>query len=243
MIQNENELFQRLHQTKCNKNVTDKENEILKLSSQKCVSVIKLYNEFMENNKIYIDKINTKFNEIWNKFESKWMEWSASDIIIWFKYKTITMNTNKIYWTKTENQLKDRNITGKFIKKFNDLTLELIGIHDFEISNHLMSEIQILLKKHSNSDENKEIPKQYLCPITKQIMTDPVIAFDGHCYERKAIEKYLKMNNKSPITGTKADHLIVLPNNNLKNEIQVFVKQNNIDLSKNDEGYTDTDYI
>ena len=37
------------------------------------------------------------------------------------------------------------------------------------------------------------------CPITHEIMNDPVIAADGHTYERRAIERWLSQKNYSPI--------------------------------------------
>ena len=39
-----------------------------------------------------------------------------------------------------------------------------------------------------------------MCPITKCVMVDPVIAPDGHTYERTAIEQAIIMNGKSPLT-------------------------------------------
>jgi len=57
-------------------------------------------------------------------------------------------------------------------------------------------------------------------------MEDPVMAFDGHCYERKAIEEYLKSHQKSPVTGKEADFAIVFPNHRLRGEIEVFMKGN-----------------
>ena len=39
------------------------------------------------------------------------------------------------------------------------------------------------------------------CPITKQLMTDPVFTMDGQTYERSAIEEWLKTNDTSPATG------------------------------------------
>lgn len=38
------------------------------------------------------------------------------------------------------------------------------------------------------------------CPITREIMYDPVVASDGVVYERDAIEKWLSMNSHSPVT-------------------------------------------
>ena len=64
------------------------------------------------------------------------------------------------------------------------------------------------------------IPNEFKCPITKQIMSDPVLAFDGHCYERLAIESYLKIHNKSPITGITTDCIIVFPNHQKKANIE-----------------------
>ena len=34
-----------------------------------------------------------------------------------------------------------------------------------------------------------EFPKEFLCPISKTLMKDPVIASDGVTYERKGIEQ------------------------------------------------------
>ena len=45
------------------------------------------------------------------------------------------------------------------------------------------------------------ISSSLLCPITQQLMTDPVFTMDGHTYERSAIEAWLKTNDTSPATG------------------------------------------
>ncbi len=41
----------------------------------------------------------------------------------------------------------------------------------------------------------------YLCPITHELMTDPVIDPDGNSYERSAIESWLKEQSNSPIVS------------------------------------------
>ena len=35
------------------------------------------------------------------------------------------------------------------------------------------------------------IPRGFICPISLEVMTDPVIAADGHCYERSMIEVFI----------------------------------------------------
>jgi hypothetical protein len=64
----------------------------------------------------------------------------------------------------------------------------------------------------------KECPDEYLCPITMDIMTDPVAAADGHSYERSVIEDWLKNHTTSPITNVELEHKILFPNHALKGQ-------------------------
>jgi serine/threonine protein kinase len=50
-------------------------------------------------------------------------------------------------------------------------------------------------------DQSQAIPDGFLCPITQDVMKDPVILMDGHSYERKAIMDWLKRSNRSPLTN------------------------------------------
>eukprot|EP01087_Luapelamoeba_hula_P009768 TRINITY_DN2554_c0_g2_i1.p1 TRINITY_DN2554_c0_g2~~TRINITY_DN2554_c0_g2_i1.p1 ORF type:complete len:512 (+),score=119.30 TRINITY_DN2554_c0_g2_i1:160-1695(+) len=43
-------------------------------------------------------------------------------------------------------------------------------------------------------------PKDFLCPITQDIMVDPVCAEDGYTYEREAIMQWVRSKGTSPIT-------------------------------------------
>jgi hypothetical protein len=60
------------------------------------------------------------------------------------------------------------------------------------------------------------IPAEFLCPITTELMEDPVILEDGRSYERSAITKWLTSSQRSPMTGAALEHKHVLPNVNLK---------------------------
>mgnify|MGYP001207650794 CR=1 FL=1 len=44
------------------------------------------------------------------------------------------------------------------------------------------------------------VPDDFYCPITGELMSDPVSDPDGHTYERSAIEKWLSKKNSSPMT-------------------------------------------
>jgi serine/threonine protein kinase len=48
---------------------------------------------------------------------------------------------------------------------------------------------------------SKVVPDGFLCPITQDVMRDPVMLIDGHSYERKAITDWLKRSNRSPLTN------------------------------------------
>eukprot|EP00121_Abeoforma_whisleri_P005064 Awhi_evm1s4580 len=45
-----------------------------------------------------------------------------------------------------------------------------------------------------------DIPQSFLCPLTLQIMKDPVMDGEGNSYEREAIEKWLDCKSHSPVT-------------------------------------------
>jgi len=59
----------------------------------------------------------------------------------------------------------------------------------------------------------------FLCPISLVLMTDPVMAMDGHTYERSAITKWLENNNTSPQSNITLPAKTLIPNHNLKSQI------------------------
>ena len=49
------------------------------------------------------------------------------------------------------------------------------------------------------------VPEEIVCPITHEIMLDPVVAADAHTYERKAIETWLQQKKTSPMVSAAGD--------------------------------------
>jgi hypothetical protein len=45
-----------------------------------------------------------------------------------------------------------------------------------------------------------KMPDDCMCPLSLEVMVDPVMAADGHTYERSAIEPWLANHNTSPLT-------------------------------------------
>lgn len=63
------------------------------------------------------------------------------------------------------------------------------------------------------------LPNSIYCPITKLPMKDPVMALDGYSYERAAITRWFKSEQKSPYTNARLPDISVIPNHNLRNLI------------------------
>jgi hypothetical protein len=62
---------------------------------------------------------------------------------------------------------------------------------------------------------------EFLCPITLEKLVDPVIAADGHTYERVALENwFLSGKNTSPSTNQPLHHQRLTPNVNLRKRLE-----------------------
>ncbi|CAJ1958629.1 unnamed protein product [Sphenostylis stenocarpa] len=62
-------------------------------------------------------------------------------------------------------------------------------------------------------------PNHFICPILQDVMDDPCVAADGYTYDRKAIEKWLEENDKSPMTNMVLPHKHLIPNYTLLSAI------------------------
>jgi hypothetical protein len=74
---------------------------------------------------------------------------------------------------------------------------------------------------NAKEKENNQM-KAFLCPITMAIMSDPVVAADGHSNERKAIEEWLQHHDTSPCTNDLLPNKYLTSNFTMKSLIQDF---------------------
>ncbi|KAK3064796.1 hypothetical protein LTS18_003846 [Coniosporium uncinatum] len=51
------------------------------------------------------------------------------------------------------------------------------------------------------SSNSFSVPNEYVCPISQELLEDPVTAADGMTYERSAIERWPQIRKTSPMTG------------------------------------------
>ena len=96
---------------------------------------------------------------------------------------------------------------------------------------YLLTECKDVAKKAKKAQQEKEkiqstdqqymddTSEDFICPITQEIMDDPVIAVDGHTYDRIAIEEWFTHKRVSPKTNVQLDSIALLPNHLIKRQI------------------------
>eukprot|EP00941_MAST-03F_sp_MAST-3F-sp1_P000752 g752.t1 len=81
------------------------------------------------------------------------------------------------------------------------------------------------MKKRANQlrEKNKDVPSEFLCELTGQIMKDPVRSPTGRRYERKAILKWItKFGSKCPLDGLPLSQSELLAYPELKKKIVAY---------------------
>lgn len=75
------------------------------------------------------------------------------------------------------------------------------------------------------ADASTPVMQAFICDITMEIMSDPVIAPDGKSYERKAITSWLQRQGTSPITYEPMSVSSLVANSALKDAIEQWRSQ------------------
>ncbi|XWS65819.1 hypothetical protein CRYUN_Cryun05aG0146400 [Craigia yunnanensis] len=77
------------------------------------------------------------------------------------------------------------------------------------------------------------IPDEFRCPITLDLMRDPVIVASGHTYDRNSIAQWIKTGHHTcPKSGQKLIHMALIPNYALKSLVHQWCQENNIPLTE-----------
>lgn len=143
----------------------------------------------------------------------------------------------------------------------NDIKKESLAIHEMVISSggvpdgvseEYLETMSFLLRKlkdcvvMSNPDSDASesdktsfqyrspvIPDDFRCPISLELMKDPVIVSTGQTYERSCIQKWLDAGHKTcPKTQQSLLHTALTPNYVLKSLIALWCETNGIELPK-----------
>ena len=114
---------------------------------------------------------------------------------------------------------------------------DLLSKSDHEISELFHYKEELLQKfsvlRHANflrrlstsRSSSLPIPNEYLCPITHELMRDPVCVSDGYSYERRAIEAWLAKKQSSPMSNSSITGTQLYANKILKMLIEQHLQQ------------------
>ncbi|XP_070831718.1 WD repeat, SAM and U-box domain-containing protein 1-like [Chaetodon trifascialis] len=134
-------------------------------------------------------------------------DWSEEDVQTWLCEEGLQ---------ELVSIFKANNIDGPELSQMNKETVTELGIESVGLRGRLMRKIEALKAEQSGS----EAPDEFLCPITRELMKDPVIAADGYSYERESIESWIRGKNKtSPMTNLPLQTTLLTPNRSLKTAI------------------------
>ncbi|KAB1219692.1 U-box domain-containing protein 43 [Morella rubra] len=88
-------------------------------------------------------------------------------------------------------------------------------------------ELRYFTKRKSLGSQPLEPLQSFYCPITRDVMMDPVETSSGQTFERTAIEKWFGDGNKlCPLTMTPLDTSILRPNKTLRQSIEEWKDRN-----------------
>lgn len=106
------------------------------------------------------------------------------------------------------------------------------------------------VKRRSSSLKLRETvlcPEEFKCPLSKELMRDPVVLATGQTYDRPFIQKWLKAGNRTcPLTQQVLSHTILTPNLLIREMISQWCKSQGLELpdlsqNVNEEGITEAD--
>lgn len=109
-----------------------------------------------------------------------------------------------------------------------DQIIALLGRAD-ATSSPQEKEMKYFNKRNSLGSQPLEPLQSFYCPITRDVMVDPVETSSGQTFERSAIDKWLSDGNKRcPLTGTSLNPAVLRPNKTLRQSIEEWKDRNTI---------------
>jgi hypothetical protein len=87
-------------------------------------------------------------------------------------------------------------------------------------------------------EKNQEVPQDYFCPISQDIMSDPVVTPNGTTCERASIETWLLTQSTCPFSREPLTKDQLRPNRLIKNLIEQWKQQNNFQTSTTNQTLT-----
>ncbi|KAL9316229.1 hypothetical protein ACSQ67_017230 [Phaseolus vulgaris] len=92
-------------------------------------------------------------------------------------------------------------------------------------------------KVHDSSSSSQSmtpnVPDEFRCPISLDLMRDPVIVSSGHTYDRTSIAQWINSGHHTcPKSGQRLIHTALIPNYALKSLVQQWCYDNNVPVNE-----------
>ena len=94
---------------------------------------------------------------------------------------------------KHSDSFREQDIDGRVLLELTRDDLKYLRVEMLGDRTQLMKKIEVIKERH-------EMPDHFMCPITGEVLEDPVIAMDGFTYERAAITTWFQRHDTSPMT-------------------------------------------
>ena len=89
----------------------------------------------------------------------------------------------------------------------------------------------------SSSPAPPRAPASFYCPISMELMADPVIVATGHTYDRRCIERWLSAGHGTcPATGARLRHLELTPNFALRDAVAEWALREGVPVPQPEDG-------
>ncbi|CAM8985169.1 unnamed protein product [Rhodiola kirilowii] len=84
-------------------------------------------------------------------------------------------------------------------------------------------------RSSSEMDVRGSVPEEFICPLSKEMMKDPVVVSTGKTYDRASIQEWLKAGNQTcPSTQQVLSHRLLTPNLVVRDLIEKWFKRNGV---------------
>lgn len=123
-----------------------------------------------------------------------------------------------------ERQKAEDNRTKRNLDEISQAVDLMNQIHDF----------MVVKLENTQAINSIQIPSYFRCPLSLELMSDPVILSSGQTYDRVAIQKWLDHGLVTcPKTRHKLSHSNLIPNYTVKALIENWCSENKVELSRN----------
>ncbi|XP_042869333.1 WD repeat, SAM and U-box domain-containing protein 1-like isoform X2 [Penaeus japonicus] len=150
----------------------------------------------------------------------KLVQWSCEDVCGWLVEQGLA---------EYSHNFRSHAIDGRELLTVTDEILEhKLGVDALGHRNKILRLIRKSTQDSQNAKSAANVPPtEFLCPITQELIDDPVLCADGFTYERVAMEAWLASGKRtSPMTNEKLSHLTLTPNRTLRTLIQRYKEEN-----------------